>query len=101
MGEETTHEKVLEAMAKLSPEELKAKMEESRKMCESFCGECPTYTGTGEKELLFCILGRSSVIKEQKGCLCTAGCPVQKNMGLRWDYYCIRGSGKEQMAKEK
>lgn len=100
MGEGTTYEKVL-AMSKLSPEELKVKMEESKKMCESFCGECPTYTGSGENALLFCVLGRSSVIKEQKGCLCPAGCRVQKNMGLRWDYYCIHGSGKEQMIKEK
>lgn len=28
-------------------------------------------------------------------CICP-GCPVQKSLALRWDYYCLKGSGREQ-----
>ena len=47
-----------------------------------------------------CATGKSDKISEEKGCLC-GGCPVTSKMGLRWNYYCTRGSGREQMAAEK
>lgn len=83
----------MEAMAGMSSKEMEAKIAELTKMC--ICGKCPTYVNTGEKKLLFCTTGKSSIIKKEKGCVCP-GCPVQKNMSLRWDYYCLKGSGKEQ-----
>jgi Protein of unknown function (DUF2769) len=52
------------------------------------------------KKMLFCSTRKSDKITEEKGCLC-GGCPVTPKMGLRWGYYCTRGSGREQMAAEK
>lgn len=88
-----TFEQVMNAMNKMSSAERQAKIEELTKMC--ICGSCPSYVGTGEKKLLFCSMGKSAIIKKENGCLCP-GCPVQANMALRWDYYCTKGSGREQ-----
>ena len=88
-----TFEQHMEAMAGMSSKEMEAKTAELKKLC--ICTKCPTYVNTGEKKLLFCATGKSSIIKKEKGCVCP-GCPVQKNMALRWDYYCLKGSGKEQ-----
>lgn len=95
-----TYEKKMEAMKSLSEEEIAKKIQEVKETCKSFCGECPTYTGTGEKELGFCATGKSKIIKEEKGCLCSS-CPVTGMMSLRWEYYCTRGSGREQAAAKK
>jgi hypothetical protein len=108
-----TFEQNMEAMCKMSPAQVQAKIKELDKIC--VCRECPTYfetwrcsglsidfswkcppyVGRGEKKLTFCTIGKSSKIKKDKGCLCP-GCPVQKEMALRWDRYCLKGSGKEQ-----
>lgn len=95
-----TFEEKMEAMKGLSEEEMAKKIQEVKEICKSFCGECPTYTGTGETELGFCAIGKSKIIKEEKGCLCPS-CPVTSMMSLRWEYYCTRGSGREQAAAEK
>jgi|Deesub1362B_J571_1020462.scaffolds.fasta_scaffold00192_5 hypothetical protein len=79
----------------LSEEEMAKRLESMRDVCKSYCGECPSYTGTGESSLVFCAMGKSSIITEEKGCLCPS-CPVTDMMSLRWKFYCIRGSGKEQ-----
>ncbi len=55
-----TFEQNMEAMSKMSPAEVQAKIKELDKIC-------------------ICIK-----------------CPVQKSMALRWDRYCLKGSGKEQ-----
>ena len=96
------YEEVLESMKNLSEDEIKAKVEEAKKICADYCGKCPSYTGTGETKLVFCspMVGKSEIIKEEKGCLC-GSCPVQQSMGLRWGYYCTRGSAKEQLDAEK
>lgn len=91
-------EEMMKMMAGMSDEEKMAKIKELKKMC--ICGSCPTYAGTGETELLFCSTGKSKVITEEKGCTCP-GCPITPQMGLRWDYYCIKGPGREQMKAEK
>ncbi len=91
-----TYEEVLKEMEKLSPQERQKGMEEAKKICKEYCGRCPTHQGTGETELVFCGIGKSKRIKSEKGCICP-GCPIQRNMSLRWDYYCIRGSAKEQL----
>ncbi len=88
-----TFEQNMEAMSKMSPAEVQVKIKELDKIC--ICGKCPTYVGTGEKKLTFCAIGKSTIIKKDKGCLCP-GCPVQKTMALRWDRYCLKGSGMEQ-----
>jgi hypothetical protein len=88
-----TFEQNMEAMSKLSPAQMQAQIKELDKIC--VCGKCPTYVGTGEKKLTFCAIGKSTVIKKDKGCLCPT-CPVQKNLALRWDRYCLKGSGKQQ-----
>lgn len=95
-----TFEEALERMAGMSPEEMQARIEESKKVCAEYCGKCPSYVGTGETDLVFCAIGKSDKITEEKGCLCP-GCPIQENMGLRWDYYCTKGSGRELLAAEK
>jgi len=91
-------EEMLEKMAGMSPEELKAAAEENTRLCT--CSQCPSYVGTGETALLFCASGRSERISEEKGCICM-GCPVTPKMGLRWGYYCTRGSAKEMLESEK
>jgi hypothetical protein len=60
-------------------------------MCRNYCGKCPSHVGTGEESLAFCMMGKSSVITEKKGCLC-GQCPISKSMSLRWGYYCTEGS---------
>ena len=89
--QKTTFEQNLEAMNRMSPDEMDAKIKELTKIC--ICGKCPTYAG--EKKLLFCVIGKSEMINKERGCVCP-GCPVQKKMSLRWDYYCLKGSGKKQ-----
>lgn len=88
-----TFEQNMEAMSKMTPAQMQAQIKELDKIC--VCGKCPTYIGTGEKKLTFCAIGKSTMIKKDKGCLCPT-CPVQKNLALRWDRYCLKGSGKEQ-----
>lgn len=68
-------------------------MEQSKTMC--ICKNCPSYTGTEETTLLFCGTGKSSIIKEEKGCSCGL-CPVIAHMDLTRLYYCTRGNEKEQ-----
>ncbi len=87
-----TFEQNMAELSKLTPAQLAAKIKELDKIC--VCVKCPTYMGTGEKKLTFCAIGKSTIIKKDKGCLCPT-CPVQKMMALRWDRYCMKGSGKE------
>ncbi len=84
-------------MKDMSEEERTQAIEKIKEVCKTFCGECPSYKGTGETELAFCALGKSNAIKEEKGCLCPS-CPITGQMSLRWNYYCTRGAGKEQSA---
>ena len=68
-------------------------------MC--ICKTCPTYVAE-ETELGFYhpLVGKSKIIKEEKGCDCPK-CPVYSKMGLKNGYYCTRKSEMEQeMAKK-
>lgn len=89
------YEELMEMMSEMPVEEMEKKMEEMTKICQTQCGKCPSYEGTGETKFLFCGNGESDKISEEKGCTC-GGCQVQKDMMLRWDYYCMKGSGKDQ-----
>ncbi len=85
-------EKLMKKNSAMSKEEKMKRVEMLKTMC--ICNDCPSYTSTGETELLFCGVGKSS-IKDEKGCTC-GFCPVVSNAGLTRLYYCIRGTEKEQ-----
>ena len=59
------------------------------------CSRCPSYIGTGEKEVLFCSLEKNDKITQENGCICGT-CPVMERMGLTRLYYCIRGNEAQQ-----
>ena len=65
------------------------------------CAKCPSYTKECADAKLagFCLNGKTELIKEEKGCIC-AECPVTAKIGLKWGYYCTKGSAKEMMEKE-
>jgi flagellar biosynthesis component FlhA len=89
-------EQVTQMMAKMSEEERMKVVEAKKNLC--ICGGCPSYTQcAGEKEeLLYCTLGKSpACITEEKGCICPQ-CPITDQMGLKHEYYCTKGSEKEQ-----
>ena len=88
-------------MTEMMTEKQKQESEEQVKYtCKDYCANCPSYKGTGETELAFCFTGKSSIIKEEKGCLCST-CPIAKTMSLRWGYYCTRGTALELSNAEK
>ncbi len=64
-------------------------------LANCICGKCPSWEECGEKGG-FCLIGRSTCIKEKKGCICP-DCPVTAKMGLKYGYYCIEGSAKSLM----
>ena len=90
----TYEEKMKMLYSKMSEKEQKNSREQVIYMCREYCGKCPSYTGTGEENLAFCMMGKSSVITEKKDCLCKQ-CPITKTMSLRWEYYCTEGSATE------
>ena len=96
-------EENMENMKELSPEEKQEKMKEwmirTKDICKEYCGKCPSYIGTGETDYVFCAMGKSEKITVEKGCLCGI-CPITEEMGLRWGFYCIRGSSRELWAAE-
>jgi hypothetical protein len=87
-----SYDKLMKDLSEMSEEDKQAKMKELDNDC--ICGMCPSYMGTGEDKLTFCVIGKSSKISEENGCVCP-GCPVQTNYGLKWQYYCTKGSGKD------
>ncbi len=67
------------------------------------CAQCPSFlkeecAKAGEKGG-YCLAGKSKVITKENGCIC-GNCPVTAKMGLKWGYYCTRGSAAEMMAME-
>lgn len=90
-------EDVMDNMQKMSPSEMQAAMDENAKLC--ICPSCPTTIGIKESNVFFCGIGKSEVISEEKGCICME-CPVTEKLGLRWTYYCTKGTGREQFAQD-
>ncbi|MFC2169395.1 DUF2769 domain-containing protein [Acidobacteriota bacterium] len=87
-----------EAEAKIV--EIEEKLPMVKDMC--ICKTCPTYVSE-ETETGFChpLVGKSKIIKDEKGCNCPT-CPVYKKMELKNGYYCTRKSEMEQeLAKKK
>ena len=90
----TFEEKMKMIYGKMSAKQQKNSREQVIYMCREYCGNCPTYKGTGEESLAFCMVGKSPVITEKKGCLC-GQCPITRTMSLRWQYYCTEGTATE------
>jgi len=90
-------EDMVKKTAQMSEKERGALMAENKRLC--ICAKCPSYVGTGEKELLFCLTSKSTKIKKEKGCTCRT-CPVGSKMGLARDYYCTRGTEAQQRGKK-
>ncbi|MHA1187072.1 MAG: DUF2769 domain-containing protein [Candidatus Heimdallarchaeota archaeon] len=94
------YEEKIKIMSGMTEKEISDGLEQVKFMCKDYCGKCPSYQGTGETDLGFCSIGKSSKIKEKKGCLCKQ-CPIYKMMSLRWEYYCTDGSALELSNAEK
>ncbi|HDZ18035.1 hypothetical protein LCGC14_1112860 [marine sediment metagenome] len=84
-------EKMKMLHGKMSEKQKRDSREQVIYMCRDYCGKCPSYEGTGEDSLAFCMEGKSSLITEKKTCLC-GQCPITKTMSLRWGQYCTDGS---------
>jgi hypothetical protein len=50
-----TFEEKAAAMSGLSQKEMVERLESMKEVCKSYCGESPSYTGTGETRLVFCM----------------------------------------------
>jgi hypothetical protein len=79
--------------------EMEEKLPQVKTMC--ICKTCPTYVKE-ETELGFChpFIGKSKIIKDEKGCNCPQ-CPVYTKMKLKNGYYCTRKSEMEQEYAKK
>ncbi len=93
-------EEMMEKMSEMTEKERMKAIEESKALC--ICPDCPTYNecAQAKNELFYCGLGKSPtcIIKEQ-GCICPA-CPVTEKMGLTNQFFCTRGTEKEQRGME-
>jgi hypothetical protein len=81
-------------MGSMPPEHKKKMMTDLKLLC--VCGSCPTYNkyAKEDRELLFCVKGMSGCIDIKRECICST-CPVRVRLGLRKDFYCLRGSERQ------
>lgn len=89
-------EEIMQMMSQMTEEEVNKTMEDYKRQC--VCPGCPTYNKCAEKEgeLFYCRLGKSpTCITEEAGCICPA-CPITDKMGLTHEYFCTKGTEKEQ-----
>ena len=87
-------ESAMENMAKISPQEGMKALQALMGKC--ICGECPTYTAAARAsgEGFFCGTGKSfRHITTEVNCMC-AKCPVKGELGLRYGFFCMKGSEK-------
>jgi len=94
----TTEEKP-KAEKEAAPAEMTDEEKAEYVFAHCICTKCPSYVECSEKAG-FCLAGKSTCIKEKKGCICP-DCPVTKKMGLKWGYYCTEGSAEAIMEAEK
>jgi hypothetical protein len=94
------YEEEMEKMSKMTEKERMKAVEETRAQC--ICPECPTYNECAKEknQLYYCGIGESPtcIIKEQ-GCICPA-CTVTEKMGYTNQFFCTRGTEKEQRGME-
>lgn len=88
---------------KPKPEE---EMTEEQKMefvfANCVCAKCPSWTKECTEKGVkggFCAVGKTDCITKESGCICPE-CPVTAKLGLKWGYYCMRGSAQEMMERE-
>lgn len=88
-------EELVDRSGKLREGEKNRVAQEDQGRCN--CPPCPTYAQCAKEkgELIFCLRGKSSCIRDQAVCFCS-DCPVHKDLGLRHMYYCLRGNEAEQ-----
>lgn len=88
----TFEEKYKAMMGGMSEADQKKSVQQVIHLCQ--CNKCQTYEESGETDLVFCTLGKSESVQEQKGCLCST-CAITNTMSLRWEYYCTKGAAVE------
>jgi hypothetical protein len=89
-------EQTMQNMMKMPPQEGMKTLQAVMDKC--MCGGCPTYTNAARAsgESFFCGTGKSfRHITTKVNCLC-AGCPVKSDLGLKHDFFCLKGSEKTQ-----
>ena len=87
-------EQAMVNMAKVSPQEGRKALEGLMGKC--ICGQCPTYTAAARAsgEGFFCGTGRSfGHITTEVNCIC-GKCPNKADLGLKYGFFCMRGSEK-------
>lgn len=86
----------------LTSEEREMVLEKRKKQC--ICDICPTYRSCKldkekHNESAFCTLGASACIDTEVECLCST-CPLSREMGLAYSFYCTRGSETQQKIRD-
>lgn len=95
--EQQTEQPVQPAEQEMTEEQMIADIQ-----AKCICARCPSWVPeAGEKGEKggYCAVGKSGCITKEQGCICPE-CPVTREKGLKWGYYCTRGSAKEMMVKE-
>ncbi len=85
-------DQTMKMMKSLTPEDKKMKMDKFLDKCN--CGSCPSYTecAKNDQEGIFCLMGNSfRCINEINGCNCPT-CPVESDLSMKNDMYCMKGS---------
>ena len=98
-GPEQTAEKP-PVPAEEKPMTEEQKMQFVKENC--ICKNCPSWTPACDENGEwggYCAIGKTECITKEQGCICP-DCPVTKKMGLKWGYYCTRGSAQDMMKKE-
>jgi hypothetical protein len=93
-------EEMMEITSKMTEKERMKAIEENKALC--ICPDCPSYNECAQKkgEVFYCALGRSpTCIVKESGCICPA-CPITEKLGLTNQYFCTRGTEKEQRGME-
>lgn len=89
----------MEASLEMKPnsESTGEELKQFEAMC--ICEGCPTYLQLGETDnyIAYCFptRGKSKKIKEEAGCICPT-CPIWEKMSFTKDYFCTRGTEKQQ-----
>lgn len=84
----------------MAPKPKKSKADDEAVYNLCLCPTCPSWEECGEKGG-FCLesTGKSNCIMEERGCICSS-CTVTKLKKWTHNYYCLRGSEKEQNKKK-
>lgn len=91
-------EEKISKLNKMSEEDKTKTLGQVKADC--ICPICPTYSEcvNKNKELLFCVTGKSEgCISKERGCMCPT-CPFAQEygIGVKYNFYCTRGTELEQ-----